>query len=292
MLSTILDGPGAVAIHLRAGWSLGSVQDRYIFSDSGQDQFCGRCVNGFPLTETCFAVLPPHFLPDFAIFDGDELAGWRSIVPGYDTLPMGFKSVLRFLLASLVYHQDWLRDNLPAAHPLFSSPVFLSGHVTRLRPFVHCGEFVNEASNMAATGIPPSMAQLKKIADLTVLVEKAQQDLTACTESVREAVHQVPNRCVEEMLKRIRVDGAMEVTTEDVQRVVEATIAPLSHSLQLLLQRGVVAAAPVADDHKVDQLVDGADVSRDPECPEFDRFTWGGKMLRIVPPGFCFPEYV
>jgi hypothetical protein len=32
----------AVAVYLRAGWSLGNVQDRYIFSGAGSDQVVGR----------------------------------------------------------------------------------------------------------------------------------------------------------------------------------------------------------------------------------------------------------
>lgn len=37
-------GPSAVATFLRAGWSLGSVKDRYIFEGDGGDAFCGRAV--------------------------------------------------------------------------------------------------------------------------------------------------------------------------------------------------------------------------------------------------------
>lgn len=54
-------GPSIVSIFLRAGWSLGQVQDRYkTFSDGGE-QFCGRVSCGLDLTSEQFSVLPPHF---------------------------------------------------------------------------------------------------------------------------------------------------------------------------------------------------------------------------------------
>ena len=45
-LSNHPSGPQAVSIWLRAGWSLGNVQGRYIFSGSGGDQFVGRAASG------------------------------------------------------------------------------------------------------------------------------------------------------------------------------------------------------------------------------------------------------
>lgn len=39
-------GHAAISIWLRAGWSLGSVQSRYIFEGAGGDQFVGRAATG------------------------------------------------------------------------------------------------------------------------------------------------------------------------------------------------------------------------------------------------------
>ncbi|ETV73046.1 hypothetical protein H257_12083 [Aphanomyces astaci] len=39
-------GPPMTSVWLRAGWSLGNVQGRYIFSGTGGDQFVGRCAAG------------------------------------------------------------------------------------------------------------------------------------------------------------------------------------------------------------------------------------------------------
>jgi hypothetical protein len=54
-------GPSPVSIYLRAGWSLGQIQHRYIFAGQGGDQFVGRTAVGLPLMDSEFSVLPPHF---------------------------------------------------------------------------------------------------------------------------------------------------------------------------------------------------------------------------------------
>jgi hypothetical protein len=100
-------GPTAISIYLRADWSLGPVQSRYILEGEGGDQVCGRAASGLPLTDDSFANLPPHFLGS----DEDFLstAEWEDILPGYSTFyPLNFREVIPFLLASLVYHVPYL----------------------------------------------------------------------------------------------------------------------------------------------------------------------------------------
>ena len=46
-LSNSPGGPQAVSVWLRAGWSLGSVQKRYIFAGAGGDQHVGRAAAGY-----------------------------------------------------------------------------------------------------------------------------------------------------------------------------------------------------------------------------------------------------
>jgi hypothetical protein len=97
-LSSVPGGPSAIAIYLRAGWSLGAVQHRYIFEgEGGSDQLCGRAASGLCLTEPEFATLPPHF--DLSSGEVLTLAEWEHILPGYSTFyPQQFRQVLLFLL--------------------------------------------------------------------------------------------------------------------------------------------------------------------------------------------------
>ena len=61
MLSSDPGGPTTTSIYLRAGWSLGPVQNRYIFQGPGGDQFVGRAAAGLNVNKAEFAQLPPHF---------------------------------------------------------------------------------------------------------------------------------------------------------------------------------------------------------------------------------------
>ena len=54
-----LGGPNIISVFLRCCWSLGNVQDRYIFLDAGGDQYLGRSVGGLPTSHHKFATLPP-----------------------------------------------------------------------------------------------------------------------------------------------------------------------------------------------------------------------------------------
>ena len=84
----------AVNVYLRAGWSLGNVQDRYIFAGAGGDQIVGRAASGLPITDLRFAVLPPHFSnEDLEILNA---IGWDSILPGYNNYPSSFKRIVPF----------------------------------------------------------------------------------------------------------------------------------------------------------------------------------------------------
>ena len=151
-LSGMVSGPSPIAIYLRAGWSLGPVQGRYIMEGQGGDQLCGRAASGLTLTSTEFASLPPHF----DTRDGSILtvAEWENIVPGYiDYFPSDFRPVISYLLASLIHHKQWLMCTLPEEHPLFLSTVWISGVMEKLAPKVLCGNGRNEFSGLTATGV-------------------------------------------------------------------------------------------------------------------------------------------
>lgn len=89
-LSCLTGGPSAIAIYLRAGWSLGAVTARYIFEGGGGDQLCGRAATGICIglilsiiKKMLFADLPPHFdLSEGAVLTVNQ---WEEILPNYTT---------------------------------------------------------------------------------------------------------------------------------------------------------------------------------------------------------------
>ena len=117
----MMNGPSIVQIFIRAGWSLGQIQDRYLFNGNGGDQFVGRVVCGLNNTSIDFQTLPPHFITNTLITNEE----WNQILPNYNDYPHCFKQVALFLLASIVYHEDYLRSNLCSKHPLFIFMLFI-----------------------------------------------------------------------------------------------------------------------------------------------------------------------
>jgi hypothetical protein len=75
-----LNGPSAIQVYLRAGWTIGNVQDRYIFGGAGGDQITGRLVCGLDFNSEDFAILPPHFTREDEMLMGN--LGWENIVEG------------------------------------------------------------------------------------------------------------------------------------------------------------------------------------------------------------------
>jgi hypothetical protein len=84
-VTSIPGGPTVISVYLRAGWSLGPVQSRYILEGEGGDQLCGRAATGLPVTDAIFSSLPPHFITTINV-------NWSLIIPDFDTFyPDNFK---------------------------------------------------------------------------------------------------------------------------------------------------------------------------------------------------------
>lgn len=151
-----MEGPSGIAVFQRAGWSMG-VQDRYLLN-SGEDHFTGRFASLLNPLDESFASLPPHFLDNEVPFPPNH--SWDTALPGHATLPASFHPVLPVLLASLVYHSQWLRQTLPNNHSFFKCMVVTSGLLEAFvqARVVEAGEFKNTRTGLCASGVPPSYA--------------------------------------------------------------------------------------------------------------------------------------
>ena len=125
--------PASAAVHLRAGWTLGGVQDTYLRYDSAGDMHVGRTVCGLPVNKTNFAMLPPHFVEVNDLIE-------NTLSQAFPSYPANLKYVLEHCLASLVYHEEYLRQTLHPNHILLNSYLFRSNTaMNQLKEFVVCG---------------------------------------------------------------------------------------------------------------------------------------------------------
>lgn len=207
--SSMVGGASTAQIFLRAGWSLGNVQDRYLFGGEGQDQLCGRSVSGLPITDRAFATLPPHFSKDTTNSISEK--EWCMMLPCYNMLPMSFKPAVPFLLASLVHHVNFLKNVLPITHPLFSAPVFASGYIDRLKDRVLLGIGTCTETGMIASGIPPHLAVANEMAEMSKQVQMSNtQIISECKK--------LPEQVARTILDNFKIDGTTPVTRADFDR--------------------------------------------------------------------------
>ena len=264
--SGMINGPSSVQIFLRAGWSLGNVQDRYLFAGAGGDQLTGRTVVGLPFNDSSFTCLPPHFTSD-----GLSNIPWMTVLPLYDRLPETFKRALPYLLASICYHETWLRRTLSPHHPLFSTYLFSSGQVDILKPLVITGHSRCPLTGMQATGIPSHLILSNELSNVAQQTEQLKSALL-------EQCAQLPEQLTTTMLQRFSVQGAIPLTVDDMRAMMSQFTAQLrSEFQQLASSQAATATASL--------LSDSIDVSSD---PRFKTWTWKGRV-HPVPEGWKFP---
>lgn len=119
-----------------------------------RDCCLGRLLSGLPFLTPSFMILPPRFHPDAAV-DTDIEACFPAVSPNR----LHFIPVLRILLASLVYHADWIYKHVDKASPLraklpYSSPQMIARlSKSLLSPYSY-------EDHLSPTGIPPEMSHI------------------------------------------------------------------------------------------------------------------------------------
>jgi len=151
-------------VYLRAAWSLGPTQNRYIFSSDGGDQFTGRVLAGLPILDKKFAVIAPHFRIQ------PTTSQLMQFLPNYSRYPPNFIYVLPWLYASLIHHFTWLDNNLSESHPLRFSAVWRTGiprSEEERTALIDCPVGVACNGKVQATGVPLALSTTIAVSDLT-----------------------------------------------------------------------------------------------------------------------------
>lgn len=169
----------------------------------------GRVLTGLSPNSENFAILPPHFDPADII--GLSVKDWCSVYSDYKNLPDSFQGVIPYLVASLFYHEQYLRQALHPSHPLFLSAVYQCRNpkIIRLRDKVHCQ--VNEmATGLVATGVPQTLHLSVRVGKLESVLHSS---CTAINEALLDLRTDIPRGVSEYLLNHSQVQGS------EVQRV-------------------------------------------------------------------------
>jgi hypothetical protein len=200
-------------------------KDRYIFQSEGADQLCGRMVAGLPFNDKDFSILPPHFPHD--LLERMDGQFWSTIIDGYDNYPKGIKSAFSFMLASLVYHEKYLRQNINKKHVIFSARWSTQNPLLdEMRERVLCGHSICKSTDLKATGIPAHLAcalevkqQRKMIEDLIKkmdAIEKNQQVFFRA--KLQEMAESIPIAVAREIRSNFLIEGVVPLTSHDLDR--------------------------------------------------------------------------
>ena len=297
----------AVNIYLRAGWSVGAVQDRYIFAGPGGDQIVGRCVAGLPINNRDFTTLPPHFTRA-----GLEIVrdiGFEQFVEGYNEIPGGFQRVIVMLLASVIFHFNFLRSELQPDHPLWSQLMFTKTVTTKksgvtyrnvyeaLKGHVICGRDRCPDTGMQATGIPTHILIANQVSDLRDIVENKFSELSSTVTSLAESMNRrmdalecaMPNELFKMLMEHFKVDGVAPVNMADIQQLLDVRQQEILDRLEQILKQNAVGNGPVVSQTSL-TCNGSSSVSPRDSGVIYKYFSWGGKLRRLVPQGFIFPK--
>jgi len=115
-----------------------------------------------------------------------------NVLDNYQTYPDCFQRVIPFLLASVIYHEPFLRSNLSDNHPLWNQRVFTNSLSNVLK--IICCRLTSAESNMKASGLQNSIIeQIKTLSSLMDEFEKKTSELpTQLREVVNEAAVSIP----------------------------------------------------------------------------------------------------
>lgn len=254
--------PSSTSIHLRAGWSLGGVQNTYLRYESAGDMYVGRTVCGLPSDSYLFAILPPHFTEKDSIIQ-------EALDAIYPTLPKCLNYVAEFALASLVYHVAFLKKQLHPDHRLFKTPLFQNKNL--LGGLSHRVKCSMSSPVLKASGIPPHTKILAQMMDLQT---KAIETMEAIEENrmkvVKEIIRELEDRAIE--ARTVTYDGLDDRIMSCLDR------AGIPQLLQRLdnSERGTNAEREV-------------DLSSEDSTQLLRLHFWQGKYRR-VPQDFSFPD--
>jgi hypothetical protein len=240
-------GPSSSSIHLRAGWAMGGVQDTYIRYEAAGDMYVGRVASGLPLEKPEFAIVGPYFVQSANVSQYIEAI--------FNNIPATLFEVAENVLASLVYHSNFLITTIPQDHPALQSILFRDFTLLdTLKPLVKCGVLGDNGNHKVATGIPPHTSLLK---EMKIVCEEIKQVLPAIDTITERTVNGI-NKLLED-----KAIGAGSVTREGLKEIL----------------RDEFSKYMAADIWQRKNEVNATEVSQ--QTQQLQLFTWGGRINRL-----------
>ena len=304
-----VDGPRRTQVCLRAGQSVGRTQDCYKFQEDDGDCFVGRTVAQLKFDADEFDILPCHFGPTTLAYLNEY--GWNNILDGYEHYPPSFQRVIRFLFPALVYHFHCgdLARLYPSNHPLFAQRIFTNqALILFLKDKVILTHAYCAESAMWAQGVPAVIMLSREVRELRRHYDNTCNRNDAQFDQLRDLVHQrlevLPDKIVEKICDRLVIQGAVQVTSADIYRIVSELLeAPggkidtIANALNALSNQSAELIARVSGNEQ-NSIVAPNSLQSASESESLDNpmtaavHYWpGSDVIHFVPYNFRWPSY-
>ena len=228
-----------------------------------------------------FAVLPPHFDADTLRSISNE--DWQILLPGYISYPETFLQCLPFLVASVIFHEEFLRSSLRASRPIFSSQLFAGGYASKLRGKALTGISVCPQTGLRASGIPSHLVLAGQVAELQDEVLRLRQEMEAGRLQDRAALlaklDSLPQELLDKLVRNIAINGTNPVTRDDITGLTNDMVARIVGLLEARFSSVSSQSTSPPD----------VAASTDESVRPFKTWRWGGRM-HMVPEGWVLPR--
>ena len=281
--SSLPGGPSAASVCIRAGWTMGKVNDIYMRYVSSGDQFVGRCLSLLSVLRVDFASSPPFFIDS----QQDWIDNTRKLQFKSVGLINGMEKITTMCLASILYHYNWTVEFL-AVNNLFIT----ASYIHRTQELVAHQDSVKVThpwndSIHHFSGIPPHVVTMQEILKVQDQQEGLAGDITSR---------------IEILLQRMGIDGTrmseqnMTAMFDSLRLQVEQVSVQLQNGINAPLHLEAAEGGNLVADRNVFTLhmYDGTFKRipldwRFPRCNicELWRHWWIGNTVRNIPPLRC-----
>ena len=203
-------GPSSSAIHLRAGWALGGVQDTYIRYEAAGDMYVGRVVSGLPIDKPEFDMVCPRFPRS----DSDDVV--ETVKKIFKNIPANLIAIGEKVLASLVFHSEFLLSTLPRNHPVLQNQLFRDASLlSSLKSRVICDD--GNTRDLPSTGIPPHTNILR---EMKTMISEMKLIRPKIDESVEKTVDGIIGVLEDRAISAGTVtrDGLQQLLSQELQK--------------------------------------------------------------------------
>ena len=183
-LASLVGGPPAASICIRAGWTMGKVRDIYMRYVSSGDQFCGRSLALLPILDVSFAASPPYFTQAWEEF-GDNLRLQQFPMVGEFS---NYRRLTLMCLASLFHHRSFIQA-LPVNHVIRICGIVLDNsmvaNAVEDNEIVVCVTFPWNDRMHSFSGIPP---HVKVLQELSLIRNEQKAHIDTFVRKVKQAI--------------------------------------------------------------------------------------------------------